>query len=70
MLTDAGPTIIVGTRTRDTRVSSSLSKIPDGGFSPVRLQGRNTRRGLQSVVKIRLLRKISNLHEPPFGRKA
>ena len=38
MLTNAGPTIIVGTRTRGTRVSSSPSKIPYGGFSPVRLQ--------------------------------
>ena len=38
MLTNAGPTIVVGTRTRGTRVSSSPSKIPYGGFSPVRLQ--------------------------------
>jgi hypothetical protein len=29
---------ITGTCTRGTRVSSSPSKIPDGGFSPVRLQ--------------------------------
>jgi hypothetical protein len=38
MLTNAGPTIVVGTRTRGTRVSSSPSKIPYGEFSPVRLQ--------------------------------
>jgi hypothetical protein len=31
---------------RNKRVSSSLSKIPYGGFSPVRLQGRPLRRGL------------------------
>jgi hypothetical protein len=42
MLTNAGPTIVVGTRTRGTRVSSSPSKIPYGGFSPVRLQGSGT----------------------------
>jgi len=38
MLTGAGPTIMVGTRTRGTRVSSSPSKIPYGEFSSVRLQ--------------------------------
>jgi hypothetical protein len=38
MLTNAGPTIVVGTRTRGTRVSSSPSKIPYGEFSSVRLQ--------------------------------
>ena len=37
MLTDAGPSIVVGTRTRGTRVSSSLSKslrlsFPQYGF--------------------------------------
>ena len=34
----------------DAAVSIALPKIPDGGFSPVRLQGRNFRRGLPSAL--------------------
>jgi hypothetical protein len=34
----------------DAAVSIALPKIPDGGFSPVRLQGRNFKRGLPNEV--------------------
>jgi hypothetical protein len=58
-----------GCRTRRTGVSPSPSKIPYGGFSPVRLQTRNSRRDLRRPTG-RLIRNASSDPCPLWPRRA
>ena len=66
MLTNAGPTIVVRTRTRGTRVSSSLSKIPDGEFSSVRVTVKNKMSACM-LVNYRALPMAARVGPSPTG---